>query len=142
MWFLFFIYPAGLLSLAIAILIIKYLYDVSSKSGQIFVENDASKPKFYFYTIINLLIIIVWLLFALENSPYRNKISDYGAPYGGLILLLLIPISFIISYFIKSSNKKREFYRYITLSKFLWILSLIPGSVVVLFYGLLMFSDR
>jgi hypothetical protein len=144
MWFLFFIYPAGLLSLAIAILLLKYFYDVYSKSGQILENNRISKLKFYFYTFINGLIIVVWLLFAVENSPYRNKISDHGVPYGGVLLLVLVPLCFFISYFLKTDtgNDKKEFYRYITLSKFLWLLSLIPGAVVVLFYGLLMLSDR
>ena len=144
MWFIYLIYPVGLLCAAIILILFKYFYDILSKSTQILDISSSSKSKFYFYSSINLLIILVWFLFALEISPYKNRISDYGAPYGGLLLLILIPVSLVISAFIKteSANFRKEFYRYIALSKLLWLLSLVPGTVVVLFYGLYMMSDR
>ena len=142
MWFIFIIYPVGLLSIALIIPLSKYFYDIYPKLNPLFYNDNSTRLKFYFYTAINLLIITVWILFAVESSPLQNTVSDYGAPCGGVFLLLLIPICFVISYFSKTINKKRGFYRYITVSKFLWILSIVPGAVVVLFYGLIMFTDR
>lgn len=142
MWFIFIIYPVGLLSIALIVPLSKYFYDIYPKLNQPFYNDNSTRLKFYFYTAINLLIITVWILFAVESSPLQNTVSDYGAPYGGVLLLLLIPFSFIFSYLIKSNNNLVGYYRYITLSKLLWVLSLIPGSVVVLFYGLIMFTDR
>jgi len=142
MWFIFIIYPVGLLSIALIIPLSKYFYDIYPKLNPLFYNDNSTRLKFYFYTAINLLIITVWIQFAVESSPLQNTVSDYGAPYGGVLLLLLIPFSFIFSYLIKSNNNLVGYYRYITLSKLLWVLSLIPGSVVVLFYGLIMFTDR
>ncbi|NIU89028.1 MAG: hypothetical protein GWN56_17740 [Nitrosopumilaceae archaeon] len=144
MWFIYLIYPVGLFALALFVILSKYFYNILSKNSQILEINSSSKTKFYFYSAINLIVVIVWILFAVESSPLKNRISDYGAPYGGLSLLIIISVSLVISTFIntKKANNNLEYYRYIALSKLFWLISLIPGIIVVLFYGLYMFSDR
>ncbi len=143
MWFVYLIYPVGLLSFAIAVILFKYFYHVVFKSPDIIQISSNSKAKFYFYSTVNLLILAVWILFAVESSPYSNRVSDYGAPYGGMLLLAVIPVSLIVSSFLNTdeANRRLEFYRYIALSKLLWLISLVPGTVVILFYGLHMYSS-
>lgn len=144
MWFIYLIYPVGLFALALVLILCKYFYNVLSNNSQILEISSSSKAKFYFYSAINLIVMIVWILFAVESSPLKNRVSDYGAPYGGLALLLIIPVSLVISTYIntKTANKNLEYYRYIAVSKLLWLISLIPGIMVVLFYGLYMFSGK
>lgn len=142
MWFLILIYPAGILCIAFIVLLFRYFYEFLNKPDILDTGNKNFTTKFYFYSFVNFIILIVSILFALESSPLKNKISDYGAPYGGLMLLLVIPVCLVISHFLKTNNNHKNFNKFLALSKFLWFLSLIPGVLVALFYGLMMFSGR
>lgn len=141
MWFLILIYPAGILCIALIVLLFRYFYEFLIKPDILDTGNKNFRTKFYFYSFVNFIILIVWILFALESSPLKNKISDYGAPYGGLMLLLVIPVCLVISHFLKTNNNHKKFNMFLALSKFLWFLTLIPGALVALFYGLIILSD-
>jgi len=143
MWFLFLIYPAGMISAVVIAGLIKYFLDVHRNKDEIFGNSCSSSHKFYYYTFVNISILVVWIFLALEAFPFRNHLSNYGAPIGAVLLLLLIPLSLLISYMLnsKQADRKTEFHRYIKLSKMLWLFSVVPGAIVVIYYGLMMLSD-
>jgi len=69
MWFLILIYPAGILCIALIVLLFRYFYEFLIKQDILDTGNINFKTKFYFYSFVNFVILIVWILFALESSP-------------------------------------------------------------------------
>lgn len=108
-------------------------------------EQGYSKLEFWYHSGINGIVMLVWILLLIESSPLNNRISDYGAPFGAVLLLLIVPLGLLIAWMYRRRQTKAVsllLRKYMNKSKIFWSLSTIPGLLLVAFYTLIMLSDR
>ncbi len=85
-----------------------------------------------FHSFINLAIIILWVLLIVETTPLSNPVSDYGAPIGFALTLVVVPVCYIISWVLRR-GESIPVKSYVILSRVLWGVQIIPGVLMVFF---------
>lgn len=85
-------------------------------------------------TFMNIYVALAYLLVLHERSPMRNAISDYGAPMSFVFMLVLVPLAVILSLLLLRNNVLEKHHRrYLTWSRILWTLQLIPAAQILFF---------
>ena len=112
-------------------------------------ENAPDRMRWAFWLCsgLNAVAAFTWIATVVEILPLRTRIpvTDYGAPLGGLALLFLVPpgLLWIWRYARRvGATIPIPVKRYVVVSTAYLLISLLPGIQLVIFYSLMLGSNR
>ena len=99
-----------------------------------------AKKPIIIHSLLNIIVTLVWILIYGENlmnhdSPWFS-IFDVGAPFGMLLLLVVIPGGLITAWWIgpKRDDSTAKKPSYILASRIFYVISIVPSFWMILFY--------
>jgi hypothetical protein len=131
--------------LLLAVLVVSFVPAFKVSRGE--TARDRVWWAFWLCSGLNAVAVFTWVATVIEILPLRTRIpiTDYGAPLGGLALLFLVPPGLLwIWWCVRRAGAAVPIpvKRYVSVSTAYLLVSLLPGIQLVIFYSLMMGSNR